>query len=316
MKILFSAWIARRAALGVVCACAAVAGTEGRAQELEVLHVQGNVYLVAGPGGNTTAQVGPDGLFLVDSKFAPLAEPMLDALRPLGDGPLRYVVNTHMHADHTGGNARLRQRAPGTNLEPFSIIAHLNALTRMVALEREDPDAVPEGGLPLASYDVGSRDLHFNGEPIFIYHEPNAHTDGDSIVLFRGSNVVSTGDVFVPGSYPFIDLEGGGSVRGLVDALNHILELAVPAKTQEGGTYVVPGHGRICDEADVVEYRDMVVIVSERIADMIDRGLSLRQIQRERPTRDYDTEFVDDDSFVTAEQFVEAVYRSLAGERE
>jgi hypothetical protein len=98
--------------------------------------------------------------------------------------------------------------------------------------------------------------------------------------------------------------------------LNHILELAVPAKTQEGGTYVVPGHGRICDEADVVEYRDMVVIVSERIADMIDRGLSLRQIQRERPTRDYDTEFVDDDSFVTAEQFVEAVYRSLAGERE
>lgn len=300
-------------AFAAVCACLGAAAAQ--AADLEVLHVQGNVYLLAGEGGNTTAQVGADGILLVDSKSAQLAEPMLEALRPYGEGPLRYVVNTHMHADHTGGNARLRQLAPGTNLEPFSIVAHLNALNRMVTLERENPDAVPEGGLPLASYDVASRDLHFNGEPIVIYHEPSAHTDGDSIVLFRGSNVVSTGDVFVPGGYPFIDLERGGSVRGLIDALNHVLELAVPAKTQEGGTYVIPGHGRICDEADVVEYRDMVVIVSERIAEMIGRGLSLRQVQRERPSRDYDSEFVSDDSFVTAEQFVEAIYRSLAGEQ-
>lgn len=316
MRPISQTFMSRKAALGAVWICLAVVGAEGRAQELEVLHVQGNVYIVGGPGGNTTAQVGPDGLFLVDAKFAEVAEPMLEALRPYSEGPLRYVVNTHMHADHTGGNARLRQLAPDTSLEPFSIIAHLNTLNRMVALEREDPDAVPEGGLPLASYDLASRDLHFNGEPIVIYHEPDAHTDGDSIVLFRGSNVVSTGDIFVPGGYPFIDIERGGSVQGLIDALNHILELAVPAKTQEGGTYVVPGHGRICDEADVVEYRDMVVIVSERIADMIDRGLSLRQVQRERPTRDYDTELVNDDSFVSAEQFVEAVYRSLAGDSE
>lgn len=279
--------------------------------EVQVLHVKGNVYMLTGAGGNTTVSVGPDGIFLVDSQFAPMAEKILDALRPLTDGPLRYVVNTHMHPDHIGSNARFRQLAPGTPLEPFSIVAHINTLMRLVALEREDPDAVPEGALPLESYDTPSRDLHFNGEAIYLYHEPNAHTDGDTVVLFRSSDVVSTGDIFVPGGYPFIDVERGGSVQGLIAALNHILFLAVPAKTQEGGTYIVPGHGRICDEADVVEYRDMVVIIKERIEDMIQRGMSLREIQRERPTRDYDTEFVNENSFVTAEGFIEAVYQSL-----
>jgi cyclase len=283
--------------------------------EEELVHVQGNVYLLAGAGGNTTAQVGDDGIFLVDSQFAPMADKILAALKPLSDGPLRYVVNTHMHPDHVGGNARFRELAPGTNLEPFSIIAHLNALMRLVALERENPDAVPEGALPLDSYDTPTRDLHFNGEAIILYHEPNAHTDGDTIVQFRSSDVISTGDIFVPEGYPFIDIERGGSVQGLIDALNHILFLAVPAKTQEGGTYIVPGHGRISDEADVVEYRDMVVIIKERIEDMIDRGMSLRQIQRERPSRDYDTELVNDGSFVKPEAFVEAIYQSLVNAR-
>ena len=279
--------------------------------EIQVIPVQGNVYLLVGAGGNTTAQVGRDGVFLVDSQFAPMAEKILEALRPFTDGPLRYVVNTHMHPDHIGGNARFRQLAPGNSLEPFSIIAHQNTLMRLVELERADPDAVPEGALPLDSYDTETRDVHFNGEAVFVYHEPNAHTDGDSIVLFRESDVISTGDIFVPGGYPFVDVERGGSVQGLVDALNHILFLAVPANKQEGGTYVVPGHGRIADEADVVEYRDMVVIISERIQDMIDRGMSLAEVQGERPSRDYDTEFVNDDSFVTGDQFVEAIYQSL-----
>lgn len=279
--------------------------------EIQVIPVQGNVYLLVGAGGNTTAQVGRDGVFLVDSQFAPMAEKILEALRPFTNGPLRYVVNTHMHADHIGGNARFRQLAPGNNLEPFSIIAHQNTLMRLVELERDDPDAVPEGALPLDSYDTETRDIHFNGEAVFVYHEPNAHTDGDSIVLFRESDVISTGDIFVPGGYPFVDVERGGSVQGLIDALNHILFLAVPANKQEGGTYVVPGHGRIADEADVVEYRDTVVIISERIQDMIDRGMSLAEVQRERPSRDYDTEFVNDDSFVTGDQFVEAIYQSL-----
>jgi cyclase len=300
----------------------ALSTTQVRAQprdlanvEEQVIHVQGNIYMLTGAGGNTTASVGPDGILLVDSQFAALAEKILEALRPFSDGPLRYVINTHMHADHVGGNARFRDLAPGTSLEPFSIVAHLNALMQLIALEREDPEAVPEGSLPLESYDTPHRDLYFNGEAVFLYHEPNAHTDGDTIVHFRESDVVSTGDIFVPGGYPFIDIERGGSVQGIIDALNHILFLAVPAKTQEGGTYIVPGHGRICDEADVVEYRDMVVIVTERIQDMVDRGMSLRQIQNERPTRDYDTEFVNENSFVTAERFVETVYESLVKAR-
>jgi glyoxylase-like metal-dependent hydrolase (beta-lactamase superfamily II) len=132
------------------------------------------------------------------------------------------------------------------------------------------------------------------------------------VVLFRGSDVVSTGDIFTPGGYPFLDLERGGSVQGEIAALDHILQLTVPSKTQEGGTYVIPGHGRVCDEADVVEFRDMVVIIRDRVQDMIKKGMTLDQVKAAKPSRDYDTEYVSSGSFVTADRFVESVYRSLA----
>jgi cyclase len=130
-------------------------------------------------------------------------------------------------------------------------------------------------------------------------------------VLFRGSDVISAGDIFTPGGYPFIDIANGGSVQGEIAALNHILQLAVPAKTQEGGTYVIPGHGRICDDADVVEFRDMVVIIRDRVRDSIQRSMTLEQVKQSKPTRDYDTEYISKNSFVTADRFVEAVYQSL-----
>lgn len=295
-----------------------VAGTLAHAQdfsavEIQTLPVNGNVYLLFGAGGNTTVQAGEEGLLIVDTQYAPLADRLYEAASALSDGPLRFVINTHMHGDHVGGNARMRQIAPGTPLEPFMMMSHLNAFTRLVQLERTNPDQVPEGSLPVDSFDTDLHDFNFNDEAVLLHYVPDAHTDGDIIVHFRRSDVISTGDVFVSGSYPFIDIENGGSVQGIINALNFILKLAVPAKTQEGGTLIVPGHGRICDEADVVEYRDMVVIISERIQDMIDRGMSLRQVLRERPTRDYDTEYVNEASFVTAEGFVEAIYRSLAG---
>src|SRR5581483_1726204 len=170
---------------------------------------------------------------------------------------------------------------------------------------------VPEGGLPTDEYFMPFKDLRFNGEAIFVYHEANAHTDGDSVVLFRGSDVISAGDIFTPGGYPFLDLELGGGVQGEIAALNHILQLTVPGKTQEGGTYVIPGHGRICDEADVVEFRDMVVIVRDRVQAMMRRQMTLDQIQAARPTRDYDPEYVRAGSFVKPGQFVEAIYKSL-----
>jgi glyoxylase-like metal-dependent hydrolase (beta-lactamase superfamily II) len=282
------------------------------AVEVQTVPVQGNVYLLFGAGGNSTVQAGSEGLLIVDTQFAPLADRLHTAASNLTEGSLRYVINTHMHGDHVGGNSRLREIAPGTNDEPFQMIAHLNSLTRLAQLEREEPELVPPGALPLAAFDTPTHDFFFNDEGVMIYHEPNAHTDGDIIVHFRRSDVIATGDVFVTSGYPFIDIERGGSVQGIINALNHILFLAIPGANQEGGTMIVPGHGRICDEADVVEFRDMVAIITERIQKMIDRGMSLREIQRERPTRDYDSEYVTENSFVSAESFVEAIFRSLA----
>jgi glyoxylase-like metal-dependent hydrolase (beta-lactamase superfamily II) len=142
---------------------------------------------------------------------------------------------------------------------------------------------------------------------------PAAHTDGDSIVFFRRSDVISAGDIFTPETYPVIDLARGGSVQGVIDALNRIIELTVPAKYQEGGTYVIPGHGRLCEEADVVEYRDMVTIIRDRIQDLIRKGKTLEQVRAARPTLDYDTQYGGGATGSGAARFVEAVYRSLGG---
>lgn len=287
--------------------------------QMQVQHVQGSVYMMTGAGGNTTVQVGKEGVLIVDTQFAPVAQKMMTEIRKLNPGPVLFMVNTHFHSDHVGGNAALAQmtgvgatgplgRADGGS--PLKIIAHENVLNR---LTQRTPNQAPfpTEGLPQDEYFTPFKDLHMNGEAVILYHEPNAHTDGDSVVLFRGSDVVVTGDIFTPGAYPFLDLDHGGSVQGEIAGLNHILDLTVPSKTQEGGTYVIPGHGRICDEADVVEFRDMVVIVRDRIEDMIHKNMTLDEIKAARPTRDYDTEYVAADSFVKPDQFVEAVYKSL-----
>ena len=169
----------------------------------------------------------------------------------------------------------------------------------------------PEGW-PTAAYFTPHRDIHFNGEPVEILHQPAAHTDGDSLVFFRRSDVVVAGDIFTPERYPVIDLARGGSVQGVIDALNRIIRIAVPEDKQEGGTKVIPGHGRLCEEADVVEYRDMVTIIRDRVQTLIDDGLSLEEVQAARPSLDYDTEYGSDTGFWTTAMFVGAVYRSLS----
>jgi glyoxylase-like metal-dependent hydrolase (beta-lactamase superfamily II) len=279
--------------------------------QIHVEPVQHNIYMLVGAGGNTTVQVGSEGVLLVDTQFAPLAPKLMAEIRKLSPGPLRYIINTHMHPDHVGGNAAIAKLAGADPALPLKIIAHENVLNRLTETVPGQP-RFPEEGLPIDEYATPTKNLHFNGEAIIIYHEPNAHTDGDSVVLFRGSDVISAGDIFTPGGYPFIDIDHGGSVQGEILALNHILQMTVPAKTQEGGTYVIPGHGRICDDADVVEFRDMVVIVRDRVRDMIQKGMTLDQVKAARPTRDYDTEYVTSASFVTADRFVEAVYKSLS----
>jgi cyclase len=277
--------------------------------QVTVLPVQGNVYMISGAGGNVTVQVGKEGVLVVDTEFGPLVPKISAEIRKLSKGPIRYIINTHAHPDHVGGNEAFAKLIPDDPAAPLKIIAHENVLNRMSKATGNQP--VPDAGLPQDEYFTPFKDLRFNGEAIVIYHEPNAHTDGDSVVLFRGSDVISAGDLFTPGAYPFIDLDRGGTLDGEIAALNHILALTVPGHTQDGGTYVVPGHGRISDEADVVEYRDMVVIIRDRVRDLIKKGMTLDQIKAARPTRDYDTEYVSPGSFVTADRFVESVYSSL-----
>ena len=303
------------AAITVLLSATVAAQQDPGDGEVHVLPVQGNVYMLVGPQGNSVLQVGYDGVLLVDPQMAELAPKVVERIHELTDSPVRYIiVNTHVHPDHTGGNQALANMGHEETGVRTEIIAHENVLIRMTAAPDE---SVPETqlspeGWATAAYFTPHRDIHFNGEPIEILHQPSAHTDGDSLVFFRRSDVVSTGGIFSPGSYPAIDLARGGSVQGVIDALNRIIRIAVPEDKQEGGTKVIPSHGRLCEEADVVEYRDMVTIIRDRVQALIDAGMSLEEVQAARPSLDYDTEYGSDTGFWTTEMFVEAVYRSLS----
>jgi glyoxylase-like metal-dependent hydrolase (beta-lactamase superfamily II) len=312
MKILIASF--------VVIGAAVALAQQAPPAALETLRVQNNVYAIFGAGGNVTVQIGPDGVLLVDSGIAASSAALVAEVRKLSNAPIRFLINTHLHPDHTGGNVALSRIATDP-LEPLNIIAHERVLSRMTAALPPFQAGQTTGGterlrgMPVDEYFMPTKDLRFNGEAVVLYHEANAHTDGDSVVLFRGSDVVSAGDIFTPDSYPFIDVANGGTIQGEIAALNHILQLTVPGHTEEGGTYVVPGHGRLCDEADVVEFRDMVVIVRDRVRDMVKRNMTLDQIKAARPTRDYDPGYVTPTSFVKADQFVESVYRGLNAQK-
>ena len=281
--------------------------------EIHTLPVQGNVYMLVGAGGNMTVQVGNDGVLIVDTQYAPLSEKILAAIRTLSKGPIRYVINTTYDADHTGGNEPIRKAGStiaGGNVagdiqdaaEGAQIIAHDNVLMRMANR--------PSGSLPTSTFLGDSKKLFFNGEGIEINHQPAAHTDGDSIVFFRRSDVISTGDIFTTNSYPMIDLAAGGSIQGVIDGLNRLVDMIIPVYGQEGGTLVIPGHGRLSDFGDVINCREMTIIIRDRVQDMIKKGMTLEQVKAARPTRDYDPLYGSVPGW-TSEMFVEAVYKSL-----
>jgi len=283
--------------------------------EVQILPVQGSVSMLVGPGGNVTVQTGPDGAVLVDTLSAASAQRVFEAVRTLSDAPIHTIINTHFHGDRTGATGAL-VKMRGAGPQPVRVMAHDNVLLRMQQAGAEASAALRINQaitLPVTSpYFTPSRDFFLNGEAVFLHHVAAAHTDGDTIVYFRKSDVLSVGDVFTPDLYPVIDVANGGSVNGVIAALNRILEITVPAKYQEGGTYVIPGQGRLCDEADVVEYRDMVTIVRDRVQDLIAKKMTLQQVKAARPTRDYDTEYGADSGHWTTEMFVEAVYRGLS----
>jgi glyoxylase-like metal-dependent hydrolase (beta-lactamase superfamily II) len=285
------------------------------------MHVQGNVHVVLGAGANIAVQVGNLGSIIVDTGAAQNAEQVLAAVRQLTPRPVRYIINTHPHGDHVGGNERIgasgvplsgrgvAQVGAGNAAPRAEIIAHEETLNRMSAPAGSLPP-FPVAAWPTATFSGTHKEFFYNGEGVQIVHMPSAHTDGDSLVFFRRSDVIVTGDVFSTVSYPVIDAQRGGGISGVLDGLNQLLALVIAGEKTEGGTMLVPGHGRISDEADLVEYRDMVTIIRDRIQDMVKRGLTLAQVKAANPTMEYDGLYGNAPGW-TKDQFVEAVYNNL-----
>lgn len=292
--------------------------------EIHVLPVQGNVYMLVGDGANIAVQTGEQGALVVDTGTGKLSDKVIAAIRTLiGDKPIQFVVNTSFHSDHTGGNGKIREAGADPSLPGsfFSgsnpdigigstIIGHQNIQNRMSAPTGKLAPA-PSENWPTDTFLEGRRRKYYNDEAVEIFWTPNAITDGDSFVHFRRSDVIVTGDLFTTTQYPFIDLANGGSLQGLIAALNRILDKTVYKHQGEGGTLIVPGHGRLCDEFEVGEYRDMLAIVRDRVKAMIDNGAALEQVKSARVTADYDDRFGQNSGPWTTELFVEAVYKSL-----
>jgi len=286
--------------------------------EIHVMPLRNSVYLLAGDGGNIVLQVGDEGAFVVDTGTGTLADKTIAAIRKLSDKPIQFIANTGYRADHTGGNPKLRASgADPSVIGSFfalgfadagvgaTIMAHQNVQNHMNALK------APPAGIPSDTFLDERRRTFHNGDAIEMFLEPNAVTDADSIVQFRRADIIVTGDIFTTTQYPFIDVKNGGSVQGEIKALNDILNRTVYQHESEGGTIVVPGHGYLCDEHEVVEYRDMVAIVRDRVQAMIKNGATLEQVKSARLTADYDSRYGATSGPWTTDMFVEAVYSSL-----
>src|SRR5260370_30509252 len=286
--------------------------------EIHVMPLRNSVYLLAGDGGNIVLQVGDEGAFVVDTGTGPLADKTIAAIRKLSDKPIQFIANTGYRADHTGGNPKLRASGGEPSVQGSffalgfadagvgaTIMAHQNVQNHMNALK------APPAGIPSDTFLDERRRTFHNSDAIEMFLEPNAVTDADSIVQFRRADIIVTGDIFTTTQYPFIDVKNGGSVQGEIKALNDILKRTVYQHGSQGGTIVVPGHGYVCDEHEVVEYLDMLAIVRDRVQAMIKNGATLEQVQAARLTADYDSRYGATPGPWTTELFVEPAYSSL-----
>jgi glyoxylase-like metal-dependent hydrolase (beta-lactamase superfamily II) len=278
------------------------------AGEVKAVPLQGNVHMIVGAGANIVVQVGEDGILIVDTGAAGTSDKVLAAIKALApDKEIRWIINTGVQADHIGGNEQFAKAGRTVNGNVAAIVAHENASARMTKA------GVPDTAKPFNTYFEDRRDFPFNGEAVMLYHDESALDDADTLVMFRRSDVIAAGDLFSTVSYPRIDVAAGGSVQGTIDGLNRILDLAVPSKSLAlGGTYVIPGHGRIADENDVLWYRDMLQIISDRIKDMVAKKMTLEQVKAAKPTLDYDGRYGSDTGPWTTAMFIEAVYRDVS----
>ena len=256
--------------------------------EIKTTHVAGNIYMLEGAGGNIGVSVGPDGILLVDDQFAPLAEKIRNALKELGEGQLKFLINTHFHGDHTGGNVVFGNEAP--------IISHANVRKRLKM------ESSPKEALPVVTFS-DSLSIHFNGEEIRVIHFPNSHTDGDSVIFFTGSNVIHMGDLFFSGRFPYVDLNNGGDVEGLIKHIEKLLaELPPDVK-------LIPGHGPLSDIDDLKTYHQTLVATMEVIREQIEAGKSLEEIKAAGFPQKWRSWGA---GFISTGRWIEIVHRSLA----
>ncbi len=282
---------------------------------LDVIKVQGNVWMIAGAGGNIAVQAGEQGLVIVDTGADGLSDKVMAAIRGISTRPIRYIINTSIAPQHVGGNAMLAALPGGstsgaTRGATPAVMAQENVFNRMTQPGADGKAPFPSAAWPTDGYFAPRRGLIFNGEAIDIIHMPKAYSDGDSAVYFRGSNVLVTGDVFTTTSLPMLNRTQGGTYAGLLSALNVLLDITVPDDLMEAGTYVIPGHGRICDEADLVEYRDMVVEIRDRMAKYAADGKTLAQIKTARPVIGWEARY--NQPTWTTEMFIDAIYPEFA----
>lgn len=275
------------ALLAAVAAYAQRGDVDWDAVEIDTHHVRGTVHYVSGRGGNIGLSVGEDGVLMIDDQFAPLTDRILAAIRGISNGDIRFVINTHVHGDHTGGNE---------NLGRMGLLIMAQDRVRQRLAER-----LPAVALPVLTYSEDVT-IHLNGEVVHIFPVPASHTDGDSVIHFRDSDVMVVGDVFRTVAFPVIDRNSGGNLPGTIETLGIIAGRAGP------DTLIVPGHGEVSRRADVVEFRDMAIDVADRVAALVEQGLTLEQVTAAAPAAAYESRWGDPERFLTA------VYAELSGE--